>query len=113
MYLTPEEKEILDGSHGEAAKLAMETLVKIGDINGAERFIPIKNVHLVLHAYKSAFDAGVETAEKIAEMGGNMYSVLRVHSPAQGRTSCVVGILCGGICKHCLRSKNQQTNCHC
>ncbi len=70
MYLTPEEKEILAGSQGEAAKLAMETLVKIGDINGAERFIPIKNVHLVLHAYKSAFDAGVETAEKIAEMGG-------------------------------------------
>ena len=70
MYLTPEEKEILTGSQGEAAKLAMETLVKIGDINGADRFIPIKNVHLVLHAYKSAFDAGVETAEKIAEMGG-------------------------------------------
>jgi predicted aconitase len=48
----------------------METLVKIGEINGAERFIPIKNVHLVLHAYKSAFDAGVEIAEKIADMGG-------------------------------------------
>ncbi len=70
MYLTPEEKDILAGSQGNAAKLAMETLVKIGEINGAERFIPIKNVHLVLHAYKSAFDAGVETAERIAEMGG-------------------------------------------
>lgn len=70
MYLTPEEKAILDGAHGAAARLAMETLVKIGDINGAERFIPIKSVHLVLHAYKSAFDAGVEVAEKIAEMGG-------------------------------------------
>ena len=35
----------------------METLVKIGEINGAEKFIPIKSVHLVLHAYKSAFDA--------------------------------------------------------
>lgn len=70
MHLTPEEKEILEGLQGPAAKLAMETLVKIGEINGAERFVPIKNVHLVLHAYKSAFDAGVETAEKIAEMGG-------------------------------------------
>lgn len=70
MYLTLEEKDILNGSQGEAAKLAMETLVKIGEINGAERFIPIKNVHLVLHAYKSAFDAGVEIAEKIADMGG-------------------------------------------
>lgn len=68
MYLTAEEKDILAGARGEAAKLAMETLVKIGEINGAEKFVPIKNVHLVLHAYKSAFDAGVETAEKIAQM---------------------------------------------
>lgn len=70
MYLTPEEKEILQGAQGEAAKIAMETLVKVAEMGGAERLIPIKNVHLVLHAYKSAFDAGVETAEKIAEMGG-------------------------------------------
>lgn len=70
MYLTAEEKDILAGARGEAAKLAMETLVKIGEINGAEKFVPIKNVHLVLHAYKSAFGAGVETAEKIAQMGG-------------------------------------------
>ena len=59
MYLTDEEKDILSGARGEAAKLAMETLIKIGEINGAEKFVPIKNVHLVLHAYKSAFDAGV------------------------------------------------------
>ena len=70
MYLTSQEQEILQGAQGEAPKLAMETLVKVGEINGAERFIPVKNVHLVLHAYKSAFDAGVETAEKIAELGG-------------------------------------------
>ena len=70
MYLTAEEKTILSGQKGEAAKLAMETLVKIGELNGAEKFVPIKNVHLVLHAYKSAFDAGVEIAEKIANIGG-------------------------------------------
>ena len=80
MYLTAEEKEILAGSKGEAAKLAMETLVKIGEINGAERFVPIKSVHLVLHAYKSAFDAGVETAEKIAEMG-RPFLYPRYHRP--------------------------------
>ena len=70
MYLTTEQQDILAGKYGEVKKLAMETLVKIGEINGAKRFIPVKSVHLVLHAYKSAFDAGVETAEKIAEMGG-------------------------------------------
>ncbi len=70
MYLTDEEKEILNGSRGEAPQLAMEILNKIGEINEAERLIPIQSVHLVLHAYKSAFDAGVEAAEKIAGMGG-------------------------------------------
>lgn len=70
MYLTVEEKQILNGHKGEAAKLAMEILKKIGEINGAKRLIPIQSVHLVLHAYKSAFDAGVHAAEKIAEMGG-------------------------------------------
>lgn len=70
MYLTDEEKRILAGSEGEAPKMAMEILQKIGEINGAERLIPIQSVHLVLHAYKSAFDAGVDAAVKIAEMGG-------------------------------------------
>lgn len=70
MYLTENEKQILEGHKGEAPKLAMEILKKVGEINGAKRLIPIQSVHLVLHAYKSAFDAGVDAAEKIAEMGG-------------------------------------------
>lgn len=70
MYLTDQEKAILDGAQGKAPQLAMEILKKIGDITEAERLIPISSVHLVLHAYKSAFDAGVDTAEKIAAMGG-------------------------------------------
>lgn len=70
MILTAEEKAILDGSEGPARQFAMEILVKMGESCGAPRLIPIKSVHLVLHAYKSAFDAGVEAAERIADMGG-------------------------------------------
>ncbi len=70
MYLTNEEQLVLEGAKGDAPKLAMEILKKIGEINEAERLIPIESVHLVLHAYKSAFDAGVDAAEKIAAMGG-------------------------------------------
>jgi predicted aconitase len=70
MHLTDEEKAILHGSQDEAAKLAMEIMVKVGEINEAERLIPVQSVHLVLHAYKSAFDAGVDAAVKIADMGG-------------------------------------------
>lgn len=70
LQLTPEQQNILDGNEGAARKLAMEILVKVGEGFCAERLIPIQSVHLVLHAYKSAFDAGVEAAERIADMGG-------------------------------------------
>jgi len=70
MELTLEERKILDGEEGEARQFAMEILVQIGKSCGAKRLIPIDSVHLVLHAYKSAFTAGVEAAERIAEMGG-------------------------------------------
>lgn len=70
LQLTPEQQNILDGNEGAARKLALEILVKVGEGFSAERLIPIQSVHLVLHAYKSAFDAGVEAAERIADMGG-------------------------------------------
>lgn len=70
LQLTPQQQNILDGNEGPAWKLAMEILVKVGEGFGAQRLIPIQSVHLVLHAYKSAFDAGVEAAERIADMGG-------------------------------------------
>lgn len=70
LQLTPKQQSILDGNEGAARKLAMEILVKVGEGFSAERLIPIQSVHLVLHAYKSAFDAGVEAAERIADMGG-------------------------------------------
>lgn len=70
LQLTPKQQSILDGNEGAARKLAMEILVKVGEGFSAQRLIPIQSVHLVLHAYKSAFDAGVEAAERIADMGG-------------------------------------------
>lgn len=70
MELTSEELAILNGDEGKARQFAMEILVKVGESCNAKRLIPIDSVHLVLHAYKSAFTAGVEAAERIAEMGG-------------------------------------------
>jgi predicted aconitase len=69
LILTKEEQAILDGKEGKARQFAMEILVKVAEGSGASRLIPIASVHLVLHAYKSAFDAGVIAAEKIADMG--------------------------------------------
>ncbi len=69
LQLSEREKNILAGAEGEASQFALEILVKVAEGFGAKRLIPIGSVHLVLHAYKSAFDAGVEAAEKIADMG--------------------------------------------
>ncbi len=69
VFLTDEEKAILNGEQGKARKFAMEILTTIADGCGAKRLIPVQSVHLVLHTYKSCFDAGVEAAEKIAAMG--------------------------------------------
>ncbi len=69
LKLSAEEQAILEGKQGLAAQFAMEIVVKVAEGSGAKRLIPISSVHLVLHAYKSAFDAGVIAAEKIADMG--------------------------------------------
>ena len=69
VQLTSEEQGILEGKQGQAKQFAMEIILKVAEGSGAKRLIPIKSVHLVLHAYKSAFEAGVVAAEKIADMG--------------------------------------------
>lgn len=69
LFLTEEEKAILNGEQGEARQFAMEVLTSVATSCNAKRLIPVQSVHLVLHTYKSCFDAGVEAAEKIAAMG--------------------------------------------
>ena len=70
MQLTAEERQMLDGSQGDAVRLAMEILVRVGDACEARRLIPVRSAHIVLAMYKSIFDAGVEVCEKFAELGG-------------------------------------------
>ncbi len=48
MKLTKEEKEILSGSKGETARKALESVVRFGDIFGADRLLDLNHgVHLV------------------------------------------------------------------
>ena len=69
MILTHEEEAMLRGDEGEAAKLAMEILTKVGEKFGAKRLVPVGSAHIVLAMYKSIFDAGVEVCEKFAAIG--------------------------------------------
>lgn len=47
MDLTQEERAILGGERGEAARLALEYQVKVGEFWNARRFVPVSNVHMM------------------------------------------------------------------
>jgi predicted aconitase len=48
MYLSKDEKKMIDGHHGEGVRKAMEILVAIGEAFGAERMIDVSRVHVAL-----------------------------------------------------------------
>ena len=58
MNLTDDEKDVLDGGKGDAVQMAMAILVELGDVFGAERLIPVSQVHIDTTLYM--VDAGVE-----------------------------------------------------
>ncbi len=67
MKLTKEDKEMLNGKHGKAAKKAMQILVTLGKIYGAKRLIPVKSVQVSGVSYHNLGDAGLELLEELAE----------------------------------------------
>ncbi|MCD6317771.1 aconitase X catalytic domain-containing protein, partial [Candidatus Aerophobetes bacterium] len=69
MRLTKYEQEMLEGDQGEAKKFAMEVLVRLGEIYGADRMIEIVSAQIMAH-YGSLHDAGIELVEKFVKLGG-------------------------------------------
>ncbi|MFH1126781.1 MAG: aconitase X catalytic domain-containing protein [archaeon] len=69
MHLTKEEKECLDGKHGNAARKSMEILKALGDIYGAERLIPVTSVQVAGVSYDNLGDAGLQYLEELAKDG--------------------------------------------
>jgi predicted aconitase len=60
MYLTKEEEQILSGEAGETLRQAIEILVALGDIYGADKLIPIKSAQIAGVSYKTIGNAGLE-----------------------------------------------------
>ncbi len=46
MKLMDIEKRMRDGEKGEPVRTAMEILIALGEIYGAEKLIPVRSVHL-------------------------------------------------------------------
>ncbi|MFP3042543.1 aconitase X catalytic domain-containing protein [Treponema primitia] len=69
MYLTEEQQAWYDGKNGFPLQKAMEIIVQLGKIYGAERLIPISSVHMPGSSVVVSGEAGVKFVEKMAETG--------------------------------------------
>ncbi|MEM0313181.1 MAG: aconitase X catalytic domain-containing protein [Candidatus Bathyarchaeia archaeon] len=72
MHLTREEERIYDGELGWASQICMKILVKLGDLFGAERLIPIDSAHVSGVSYKTLGNAPIEFLKALAESGGKV-----------------------------------------
>jgi hypothetical protein len=66
MHLTNDEENILKGGEGETRRRAMELLVALGDLDDADRLLPITSAQISGASYKTIGDAGMEFLEEFA-----------------------------------------------
>ncbi len=67
VHLTREEEKVLAGEEGHGRQKAMELLVALGDIYGAERLIPIKSAQISGASFKTIGDAGIKFLEDFSQ----------------------------------------------
>ena len=68
MRLTGEEREILRGARGEAVAEALRGQIEVGDFFGAERFVPVSNVHM-MGDIEVMGEGGLKFLRRTAESG--------------------------------------------
>jgi len=81
MNLTVEENKMLSGSQGWATQKAMQILVALGEIYGAERMIPVTSVQIAGVSYDNLGEAGLLFLSEMADGGGRV-RVLTTLNPA-------------------------------
>jgi hypothetical protein len=81
MKLTLEERKMLDGAQGRATQKAMEILVALGTIYGAERMVPVTSVQIAGVSYDNLGEAGLSWLSEMAD-GGGKTRVLTTLNPA-------------------------------
>jgi len=72
VYLTKEQEKMLSGEHGEVIERSFRLLVRLGEIYGADRMVPVGSVQVAGVSYKSIGDPGLEFLEDIAEKGAKV-----------------------------------------
>lgn len=72
MNLTKQEQKMYDGEMGEGAQIAMEILVALGRIYGAENMVPVTSVQVAGVSYKTIGDAGLEFIQDMRAKGARV-----------------------------------------
>ena len=67
VHLTSEEERVLAGEEGHGRQKAMELLVALGDIYGAERLIPIASAQVSGASFKTIGEAGLQFLEDFSQ----------------------------------------------
>ena len=81
MQLTIEETEMLNGVQGWATQKAMQILVALGDIYGAERMIQVTSVQIARVSYDNLGEGGLQSLAEMADRVGKV-RVLTTLNPA-------------------------------
>jgi predicted aconitase len=81
MQLTSEEIDMLAGVQGRAVQKAMQILVALGNIYGAERMIPVASVQIAGVSFDNLGEAGLLFLSEMAN-GGDRVRVLTTLNPA-------------------------------
>jgi len=81
MHLTKNEEKILNGEEGEVKERLFRLLVRLGDIYGADKMIPVGSVQVAGVSYKSIGDPGTEFLEDMANKNAKV-KVLTYLNPA-------------------------------
>jgi len=107
LYLTKEEERVYDGEHGWAYQTAMKILVKVGDLFGATKLIPIESAHISGVSYKTIGDSPIEFLKALVQAGARSNVVATINpagldyellsdmifsSAIQGKQSLILGL---------------------
>ncbi len=72
VHLTPEEEAILADAEGPAARKALEIVLTLGRIYGAERLVPVASVQVAGVSYRNLGDAGLGFLRDWADEGARV-----------------------------------------
>lgn len=72
MFLTDEERRMLDGAFGEPQRIGLSVLHKLGEAYGADRMVEIASAHVVGSSYQIAGEAGIEIYSQLVRQGARV-----------------------------------------